>query len=320
MPISTLFNLSPNRLKRAAAAALDAAGLNRLGFAAQKRLFSPFVRAVNYHVIRPEEAASFEEHLRYYRENYVSVDLPMLRDFLENGRWPHRRPGLIVSFDDGHRSHYEIAAPLLEKYGFTGWFFVPVGLMNININRFASEAEKADAAENGLTEEQLKYLDRRHVVGSHTETHCRLRRTVPPEKLEREIVGSQKNLEAFLGHPVETFCWVGGEEDTYSREAAALVEKSYRYGFMTNNAVIRPSENPLQLQRTNVEAENPLWLVRFQLSGLMDVFYAPKRRRVNALTAAGRRGGGGGSSGNSNRSNSGGGRKSPPVYIGEATD
>jgi len=54
---------------------------------------------------------------------------------------------------------------------------------------------------------------------------------------------------------------------------------------MTNNAVITPSTCPLQLQRTNIEAEDPLWLVRFQLSGFMDVFYAGKRRRVNRLTA-----------------------------------
>ena len=87
---------------------------------------------------------------------------------------------------------------------------------------------------------------------------------------------------------MEIFCWVGGEETSYSSEAAKLISENYKYSFMTNNAVIRPGDDPLQLQRTNIEAENPLELVRFQLSGLMDVYYTGKRRRVNRLTARGR--------------------------------
>lgn len=279
------FNLTPNKLKRTGAKFLDLCGVNNLGFYLQKKFFTPFVRAVNYHVISPEDAAAFEAHLRYYSKNYVSVDLPMLEDFLRTGVWKHSRPGLILSFDDGHRSHYEIAAPLLEKYRFTGWFFVPIGLMNLERNRFDSEAERLNAVETSLTADQLKYLDRRHVVGSHTETHCRLSKTNSSERLDSEITGSQKNLAAVLEHPIPTFCWVGGEEYTYSREAADYIKRSYQYSFMTNCLPIFPTANPLQLQRTNIEAENPLWLVRFQLSGLMDLLYTAKRRRVNSLTA-----------------------------------
>ncbi len=277
MPTSTLFDLTANDIKRASAKAFDAFGVNRLGFYLQKKLLAPFIRAVNYHVVAAEHAATFEKHLQYYAENFISVDLQMLENFLQTGEWRAARPGLIISFDDGHRSHFEVAAPLLEKYGFTGWFFVPVGLMNLAENKIA----KQDA----LTVEQLKYLDNRHVVGSHTQTHLRLHKNVAFPELDFEIGGSRQNLEKLLGHEIRTFCWVGGEEENYSRNAARLVKKFYRYGFMTNNFVIGARSNPLQLQRTNIEAENPLSLVRFQLSGLMDVFYTAKRRRVNRLTA-----------------------------------
>ncbi len=280
MPTSTLFNFTANNAKRFGAKAFDAFGVNRLGFFLQKKLFAPFVRAVNYHVVAAEDAASFEKHLQYYAENFVPVDLETLENFLQIGEWRAARPGLIISFDDGHRSHFETAAPLLEKYGFTGWFFVPVGLMNLAENRITNQA-KQDA----LTIEQLKYLDSRHVVGSHTQTHLRLHKSVAPQQLEFEIGGSRRRLETLLRHEISAFCWVGGEEENYSREAARLVKNFYRYSFMTNNFVIGAHANPLQLQRTNIEAENPLSLVRFQLSGLMDVFYTAKRRRVNRLTA-----------------------------------
>lgn len=277
MPISIPFNLTPNRIKRAGAKVFDLVGVNGLAFRLQKAIFSPFVRAVNYHVVPREHAASFEKQLRFYSRHFVSVDRALLGGFLANGEWPHSRPGLILSFDDGHRTHYEVAAPLLEKYNFTGWFFVPVGLMDLGEN-------SSETGEDPLTLKQLKYLDERHIVGSHSETHCRLGKDVSPERLEAEIGGSKRHLERVLGHTIDTFCWVGGEESSYSREAADLIRDNYEYSFMTNNAVITTGTNRLQLQRTNIEADDPLSLVRFQLSGLMDLFYASKRRRVNSLT------------------------------------
>jgi len=277
MAISIPFSLTPNRIKRAGAQACDLVGINRIGFEMQKVLFGPFIRAVNYHVIRAEDAKLFEAHLRYYNEKFCSVDLSALEGFLKDGKWPNSRPGLIISFDDGHSSHYEIAAPILEKYNFTGWFFVPIGLMKTP----GVQTPDADA----LTEVQLKYLDRHHVVGSHSQTHCRLGDDVPLDRLKSEIIDSAADLEAVLGHPINTFCWVGGEEKSYGRNAAELIKQAYDYSFMTNTAIIRPSNNPLQLQRANIEAENPLWLVRFQLSGLMDILYSNKRKRVNRLTA-----------------------------------
>ena len=92
-------------------------------------------------------------------------------------------------------------------------------------------------------------------------------------------------MEKALGCEVPVFCWVGGEEESYSRAAAQLINRAgFGYSFMTNSAVIRPATDSLQLQRTNVEAVYPLWLVRFQLSGFMDLLYMGKRSMVNRLT------------------------------------
>lgn len=283
MATSTRFDLTPNKIKRGIARALDLAGLNHLGLSIQKLMFSPFIRAVNYHEIRPSEIETLEEHLAYFRDHYTPVDLEMLESFLASGHWTEAKPGLILSFDDGHRSHFELAAPLLEKYGFKGWFFVPIGLMALHGG--AVEGDPDADRTNALTYEQLKYLSENHIVGSHTITHRRLSSTVPIAELETEIVGSQSMFSEILGSPVRSFCWVGGEEENYSREAADLIRGAYEFSFMTNNFVNRPNTHPLQLQRTNIESENPLWLVKFQLSGLMDLLYFGKRRRVNRLTA-----------------------------------
>lgn len=268
--------MSPNEIKRFLAQALDVAGINSLGFFLQCRLLGPFLRVINYHDIKQTDIDNFRRQLGYYAEHFENVTPDLLEQFLHNGRWPHQKPGLIISFDDGLRSHFTNAAPLLEEFGFTGWFFVPSG--------WVVETDGSDGPGENLTLDQLRYLSEHHVVGSHTITHCRLSSELDRDVLEREIGNSKKELEAMTGKVIATFCWVGGEESSYSRGAAEIIKREYRFSFMTNNAVVRPSTNPLQIQRTNIESENPISLIRFQLSGLMDLFYYPKRRRVNRLT------------------------------------
>ena len=266
--------------KRTIAKALDCVGLNTAGFALQKNLLWPFIRVVNYHDISPEHVSNFETHLSYYSKHFINVDEEMLRGFLNGASWQHTKPGLILTFDDGMRSHFEIAAPLLEKFDFTGWFFIPAGWI---ADRMDPNDDIA-LGQRTLTVEQVRYLDQRHVVGCHTETHCRLTGDLSAEKLQFEILGSRSSFKEILGHDVNIFCWVGGEESSYSKSAVDLVKQGYDISFMTNNAVVRPTTNPLQIQRTNIEAENHLSLLRFQLSGVMDIIYSPKRSRVNRLT------------------------------------
>jgi hypothetical protein len=56
---------------------------------------------------------------------------------------------------------------------------------------------------------------------------------------------------------------------------------------MTDNQVFRPGDDLLRVQRSNVEAAWPMPVVRFLLSGFMDVSYRPKRHRIaRALMAA----------------------------------
>jgi peptidoglycan/xylan/chitin deacetylase (PgdA/CDA1 family) len=279
--------MNANDLKRRGAAVFDVFGVNALGFAIQKAALSPFVRVVNYHDIPAEHAQNFESHLEFYSERFENVNEKSLRAFLADGKWPHVKPGLIISFDDGMRSHFERAAPMLEKYGFTGWFFVPAGWVAERIDGNA-EVVSQIGDQQTLTVEQLRYLAAKHVVGCHTETHCRLSADLSADKMRYETADAKRSFTEMLGRNTDIFCWVGGEEFTYSKAASDLIRQNYDLGFMTNNAVVRRGTDPMQIQRTNIEAENPLSLVRFQLSGILDLIYAGKRRRVNFLTKASR--------------------------------
>ncbi len=55
--------------------------------------------------------------------------------------------------------------------------------------------------------------------------------------------------------------------------------------FGTNNLAFRPGQDLLRIERTNVEACYETPVLRFQLSGLLDLAYAAKRRRLRRALA-----------------------------------
>jgi peptidoglycan/xylan/chitin deacetylase (PgdA/CDA1 family) len=282
-------------MKLRIARAFDRMGLNRLLLAAQRRLRPGYIRAVNYHDVPARRADAFEAQLGFYREHFEPIGLEQLERFLA-GAWRPERPGLILSFDDGLRSHAEVAAPLLERYGFPGWFCVPAGFPDAATDDHdAFRAERQVSYDEGdwdegagvMSWDQIRALDARHVIVCHSYDHRRLGEELSEAEREREITAAKARLEEQLGHPVRAFAWVGGEEWAYCAASAEAIRRAgFEFGLMTNHAAIRPSSDPFQLQRTNIEAADPPALMRLSLSGFFDLLYWPKRRRVNRVTAA----------------------------------
>lgn len=265
--------------------------MDYLGLGLQRTFLFPFIRAVNYHGVPPSQAKAFETQLIYYKQHFEVVG-PAGLEAMMSGQWDRRRPGLILSFDDGLRSHADVVAPLLEHHGLTGWFMVPIGFVDESPEKqalYGSEhlIGRSDYGDPRLamTWKDIRRMAKRHEIGCHTWSHRRLVDSLSVDDLEFEIPQAKRRLEAELGREVRTFCWVGGEEVTYSRAAArAVAEAGFRFSFMTNNQIIRPGTDLLQLQRTNIEAHNSNKMVRFQLSGALDLLYWAKSRRVNRIT------------------------------------
>lgn len=269
-------------------------GLNAAGRRLLTACFSPYLRILNYHDVPPSQAQAFERQVARFAERYQPIGRAELLAQRE-GAWHSERPGMLLSFDDGLRSHADVVAPILERYGFAGCFLVPVGFVDANPHEQVEWAREhsidvVDEYGDGrvaLTWDDVRRLDEKHMIGCHTWDHVRLRRELSGPTLDREIVQARQRLERELGHEVDVFAWVGGEEWSYSAEAAHVIRQAgFRISMMTNNAVARPGCDLLQLQRTNIEAPFPDDLVELELSGFYDLLYLRKRQRVNRLTAA----------------------------------
>lgn len=95
---------------------------------------------------------------------------------------------VVFSFDDGGVSFITKAAPILEKYGCKGVFFI---------------STKYIGTSGFLSAEQVKELEARgHVVGSHSHTHPHNIAALTESEIEQEWQESCKVLKEILDHEV----------------------------------------------------------------------------------------------------------------------
>ena len=102
---------------------------------------------------------------------------------------------MVLTFDDGYASHFDVVVPLLLRYRFSATFFIAV--------------ERIGRA-GYLTWEQLRKLTFLGMeIGSHGLSHRPLT-ALSQEELVRELSESKRHLEGRLGVPVRALAVPGG--------------------------------------------------------------------------------------------------------------
>lgn len=254
------------------------------------RFLFPYIQVVTYHDTSIATSSSLKAQLDFFKDEFVNCSLSDLQRLVSDGVWNHNKPGLIITFDDGLRSNFDVALPLLEEYGFSGWFMIPSGFIETDSKKQIEFANKSlididcDSTTNriALSWDEVREIDLRgHTVTCHSMSHRRLCNELSQQELEFEIKDAKKLLESQLGHTVDLFTWVGGEEWAYGRGAFDLMkEVGFNYIFCTNCMPIVAKQSPFFLQRYHVETDYDVNQLRFVLGGFYDFIYSWKRRRI----------------------------------------
>lgn len=248
--------------------------ISKISFFLTKLFTRKHIRIINYHKTPLEHKENFEAQLRHLLKQYHPVNLSDLIEFLENGTYKYKKPGIIFTFDDGFKSNYNILS-LLEKYEIKGFFFISPNLVGLE-----EKEGSLFCKEKYMEWNEIREVSKKHIVGSHTLNHVRMRSNLSKSSMKKEIIESKKILEKELGKNIEIFCWVGGEVDTYSPIAEEIIRKNYKYIFRINCRPITKKTSPFLLERTNIEINWPNYLIDFYLSGFVDIVYLLKRRKL----------------------------------------
>jgi peptidoglycan/xylan/chitin deacetylase (PgdA/CDA1 family) len=253
------------------------------------------IYVINYHTTYPEFNSNFIKQLNFFKKHFEFADINTLKKGLFS-----KKPQILLTFDDAHVSNIQISS-LLSKNKIFGIFFVPVKYVmretekNIE-NEFKITTEKFSILSNFALDKKnnyqrlsMKLSDLKNLkkkgfeVGCHSMNHLRLNKELNKFQLSEEIIESKKILEKELKIKIDLFCWVIGDDKSYSYDAYNLIIKNYKYSFMTLNKAFGKHDSPFQIQRFNVETQFNLNQVSFILSGIYEYFYKFKRLRLNRL-------------------------------------
>jgi peptidoglycan/xylan/chitin deacetylase (PgdA/CDA1 family) len=191
----------------------------------------------------------FERQMRYLKENgYHVITAEDFLSFLEyRRRLPHK--SVLITMDDGYRSVYNIAYPILNKYGFKATLFVYTSFVG--------------ASKMAITWNQLKEMKANgFTIGSHTINHTDL--TQPKEdetesehlaRIKKELYGSKKIIDQKLNQETYFLAYPYGYYDQRSIQMAK--QAGYKIGVSVKRGANPFYANPLALRRDQI-LENDL--------------------------------------------------------------
>lgn len=177
---------------------------------------------------------------------YHVVGLRALLDFLHYRRSLPER-SVVITLDDGYRSAYDIAYPILREHGFTATLFVYTDFVG--------------AGAGALTWEQLREMKAEGFdVGSHTVTHCDLAKPLEGEKdsayrarVERELSQSKQILDEKLGQDTIAIAFPYGSATPGVLQLCQAV--GYRLGMSVSSGGNPFFADPLVLRRHQITVD-----------------------------------------------------------------
>jgi peptidoglycan/xylan/chitin deacetylase (PgdA/CDA1 family) len=196
---------------------------------------------------------TFAKQLEYLKNNgYHTIHLSDLMEFL-NYKTAIPSKSVIITLDDGYRSIYEFAYPLLKRYGYTATLFIYTDFI--------------EASGNALTWHQLRKLKAAGFeIGSHSISHADLTKKLPYEndqtywsRITKEFINSKAIIDRELNQDTQFFAYPYGN---YNQRILDLFPKSgYRLGLTIRNGGNSFFANPLTLKRSQILEENMAYFV-----------------------------------------------------------
>lgn len=172
-----------------------------------------------YHHVRKQEGWStstwswkmtvtpetFERHMQHLVDKgYETITMSDMTAAIRGERTMPAKP-VVITFDDNNASQYDVAVPIMEKYGHKAVFYLVTKYLDTPhlLNR-----DKA-----------LELQAKGHEIESHTLLHRALT-GLNDDELRSDLVESKRILEELTGTPITHLCYPGTAHSQRVRDAA----------------------------------------------------------------------------------------------------
>ncbi len=159
-------------------------------------------------------AVQFDHHMSYLaQQGYEIVDVTKYD--------PSQTKAVAITFDDGELNNFQIALPILKKYGYVAYFFIIVGRVG---------------RKGYMTWDQIKSLQEAGmIIGSHGLSH-QILTSLMDTQIDEELRASKRTIQVNIGVPIDTLSIPRG----FCNDS--LIQKAYELGYKTIFISDRPDD------------------------------------------------------------------------------
>lgn len=187
---------------------------------------------------------------------------------------------VVMTFDDGYRSVYDEAFPVLQEHGMTATVFVTVGASGSTSDRLPPFEGRAMLAWSEIREMHRAGL----AIGAHTLTHPDLTR-LPTARVDAELRASKAVIEDRVGAEVTSFAYPKGRFDARSH---ALARELFASACSDALGLVGPRSDLWALERVEtfyLRGERRIRLLASRwLPDYLRILDIPRRLRRRATT------------------------------------
>ena len=100
------------------------------------------IYVINYHKTSIKNLHTFNNQIKFYKKNFELISENDLLKYINGEKLSGKKPKLLISFDDGHISNYDVTSKILNENNIKGLFFIPAKYIDrIEENSLESECE-----------------------------------------------------------------------------------------------------------------------------------------------------------------------------------
>ncbi len=187
----------------------------------------------------------FREHMDLlYKNGYYTVGLDELEKFVR-GEIDLPKRSVLITFDDGYKSNYEYAYPILKEYGFKATIFLISGWNTDEVVSFdANELQYLSWTEIENSRDVFEYASHTHDLHRLDGNEQGYLITEPLDEIKHDLETSMRILDtAYLAYPYGHY-----NEETLE----VLNELGYRMAFTVKAGRVKPGDPPLELNRYSI--------------------------------------------------------------------
>lgn len=155
---------------------------------------------------------------------------------------------LVITFDDGYKDNFEVAAPLLKQRELPATFFVATDFIGSRTIPFWD-------AEDGFASSWMGWDDVEALhemgfdIGGHTLSHANLGE-VDLGEARKEVLGCRESLEGALRVPIRHFAYpFGGPRHIRPDTREAVATAGFECCLSCHGGVVSPDDDPFHLRR-----------------------------------------------------------------------